>query len=185
MIPKNLIPPREPRTPITEEEFWPLYKILRRPERGRKSRSLFRVCLWFLFDTGARTCEAWTGARWENLSWEHGAVIIWRHKTARKVSKPRILVFGGKTARLLLFLWRRQGSPKEGPIFLNARGRPWVSPRFGSHFRRYAALAGLPNAVSAYSLRHGFVCGPLYRGLGHKQVADLSGQTTTRYVDTV
>lgn len=181
--PKNIIAPLEPRKPIRFDAFWAMIKVLRRPERRRYSRSLVRLCLLFLWETGARTCEAWT-ARWEWVDWQAHTVTDPRPKTYRKTGRSRTLVFGGRMRRLLRWLWVRSGRPTEGVIFKNARGRAWNSSRFAKHFRRFAQIAGVPAGITAYSIRHGFFCEGILRGVGNKQMADAGGHTTTRYVDS-
>jgi site-specific recombinase XerD len=54
---------------------------------------------------------------------------------------------------------------------------------FCKDFRAYARRVGIREEVSAYSLRHGFCCQALERGVGARQIADVLGQATTRQID--
>ncbi len=183
-IPRNTVPTLLPRASIPLEDFKRLYHLARHVDTSKPSRSLFRVCLRFLWETGCRTCEAWD-ARWENLSWGKGYVVIPRPKTFRKTGKARVLVFDAKMLRVIRCLWMGQGRPATGLIFQNGRGRQWLSPRFAKHFNRYAAAAGIPPEVSAASIRHGVFSEGVLRGVSSKQLADVAGHTTTAQIERV
>ena len=196
--PRDLIDTLEPRAAISADQVGRLLQVLRRPirrprrstrvrhrPRGVSSRSLVRVCLLFLWETGARPGEAWQKADWQHLDWNAQTVLVAKPKNFRKVGKPRALVWTNpRLTRLLRCLWRMQGHPVSGPIFRNSRKTAWRSSTFARHFRKFAELVGIPDEISAYSLRHGYIQLGIKNKVGNKQMADSAGHTTTRYVDS-
>lgn len=177
----------KPRAAITEAEYLAVmqeakkYRCISTKLRGRPSRFAFRRTLWFLWQTGARTCES-READWSQLDWECGALMMTDHKTSKITATDRLIPLSKLALRYLRWLWRSRGCPEHGIIFLNGRGRPWTRVTFGKHFRAYAERAGVRDEVSAYSLRHGFCCRALEAGVGERQVADLMGHSSCRYI---
>lgn len=73
----------------------------------------------------------------------------------------------------------------EGPLFRNARGRPWKRHGYGHRLRRMRKGLGLgPEAVMS-CLRHLFVTDALISGQSVATVAVLAGHSNTRMVDEV
>jgi len=79
-----------------------------------------------------------------------------------------------------LFKRRREG---QKTIFANTLGKPWTRGVFAKEFRRYADLAGVRKKVSAYCLRHGLTVRLIEAGRSDRQIADVLGQKTTRYIE--
>jgi integrase len=72
----------------------------------------------------------------------------------------------------------------EGPVFRNARGRPWTRNAMGCGYRRIRAKTGLKGEVVAYALRHAYVTDALEGGLDALTVATLVGHRSTRMIET-
>jgi integrase/recombinase XerD len=87
-----------------------------------------------------------------------------------------------KILRLLRLIHRRAGRPAEGPIFTNGRGRPWTVGGFACRFRRLVRAAGITRHISPYSLRHAFTVAGLEAGVGERQLADVLGHSTSKYI---
>jgi integrase len=181
------LPVQRPRQPILESEYLAMMKFARngrvgRANRGgggyRKSRIALRVAMHFLWTTGARPCEM-RELKWSDVDLDRGVCVLTEHKTER-TGRDRIIALPESVVRLFR-LFQRRGRTT-GHVFLNGRGRPWVRERFACIFRRYAWRAGLRKGITAYCLRHGFCCRGLEAGVGERQLADLMGHTTTRYV---
>ncbi len=172
------LPACEPRAPIRRDE---IRGILAHARRGgyRLTCVRFRLALWFLWQSGARTCEM-REVGWEHYDADRGLFEL-PGKTTRRTGQKRLLVLTPRAWRLIRWM-RRWDNRVRGPVFLNGRGRAWTKASFGSLFRRHADAAGVRKEVSAYSARHGFCCEALERGAGERQLADFLGQTSTRYI---
>jgi site-specific recombinase XerC len=57
-----------------------------------------------------------------------------------------------------------------------------TSPVYCGHMAKRRKLAGVPRGVSPYSARHSFAVQALEAGIGERQIADVLGHTTTKYV---
>lgn len=175
--PKDL-PAPEPRQPITGPEV----RAILASAHGyghRPTRRAFRLALWFLWQTGCRTCELYR-LDWSQYDDSRGCFEL-RSKTTAKTGRLRLLALPRKAWRLIRWLRARQ-TGITGPVFRNGRGRPWNKDSFGKLFRRHANAAGVREEVSAYCLRHGFTVEALEAGAGERQLADYLGHSTTRYV---
>jgi integrase len=175
--PRNL-PTPQPRKPITREE---LRQILDHAREGgyRRTCERFRAALWFLFETGCRPDELYR-LDWTHYDPRHGVFEL-DSKTTKKTGRSRLIVLSARAWRLVGWLRRHDPRPV-GPVFYNAQGRAWSKSTFGKLFRKHADAAGVRADVSAYSARHGFCCESLQAGVGERQLADLMGHTSTRFI---
>jgi integrase len=183
----------QPREAITPEECAAMIRATRTAQgtanrRGRRrafgtkgTRRAFRWVLMFLWATGARTCEA-REMKWADLDLERGLILLRINKTSRSTGESRTIILTNALCRCLRRLRRRLNPHPQGRILLNGRGRPWTRGSLGRQFRRYAAVAHVRAGVTAYSLRHGFCVRALDAGLGERQIADLMGHASTKYV---
>jgi integrase len=146
-----------------------------------KARSAFRRAMYFLWATGCRTKEMRT-ADWSQVDWEKCLIRQKAHKTRRKSGRDRLIPVGATPLRLLRFMHRRLGQPTNGLIFTTSRGKAWDAGSFAKLFRRFAKACGVPRGVSPYSARHSFAVEALEAGIGERQIADVLGHTTTKYV---
>ena len=149
--------------------------------RARPSRHAFRRCLWFLWESGARTCEG-REVGWQHVDLDVGVACLQKHKSKKATGEDRVIPLRRVVVRYLTWLWESRKRPASGVIFLNGRGRPWTKGTFSKMFRKYARLAGVREEVTAYCCRHGFTCRALEAGIGERQIADALGHSTTRYV---
>lgn len=178
---KGLIPTPRVRACITQEEAKAVLKAAK--SRGYKnSRLSFRFAIYFLFETGARTCELRV-ADWSQVDWSKGLIAMEKHKTAKVTGDTRLIVLEGLILRMLRWAWRKRGQPRDGNIFLNGRGEPLKCGSFAKYFRQVADSVGIRKEVSAYSLRHGFIVQALEQGVGIRQIADVVGHKDTRQID--
>lgn len=195
------LPVPQPRKPITHEE---VRRILASAHGygHRPTRKRFRLAVWFLWETGCRTCEM-RGLRWEWFDAARGC-FEFPSKSTGKTGRNRLIAL---TRRALRFVrWLRfqatvakavaaglpaagmradktlVANPPTGNVFLNGRGRPWGKDTFGKLFRRHANAAGVRKEISAYCMRHGFCCELLEAGQGERQIADLMGHSSTKYI---
>lgn len=80
---------------------------------------------------------------------------------------------------------RLLGKHPEGPVFRNARGRPWTRNAMTCAFRRLRGELGLGPEATAYAIRHRYAIEGLRRGLDSSELAALMGHTNPRMVDSV
>jgi integrase len=118
---------------------------------------------------------------WDALDWTKGFATLTMHKTAKATGESRLIALSPGVLRLLGWLFRWRGRPV-GIVFTNGRGGAWQPCSFASYFRKVAKFAGVRLKLSPYSLRHGFTVIGLENNVGDRQLADLLGQASTRYV---
>jgi integrase len=160
----------EPRRPALEEEYRLLFKFA--------SKQLKQI-LFFLWRTGARTCEARAVKRQNVILGQTPHVRLDVHKTVKKTRKPRIIPLDADTVRLLNYLIRTGHSDF---LFVNQTGGPWSDNTLAVNIRRTAIKAGLNGdasvkRISGYCLRHSFACAQVENGLTTKQIADVLGNS--------
>ena len=173
----------QPRGAIRPEEYRAILEAARRCDgrRGRRrpGRSAFRIAWWFLWQTGARTCEM-REAQWEYVDWEAGLLRFPDHKTRKKTGQSRVIPLSARVLRLLQFLHRHRGDATH--IFTTSRGGPWTCRNFDQAAAEFRKLAGVRAECTPYTLRHGWTVAGLEAGEGERQLADVLGHTSTRYV---
>ena len=176
--------PPQPRGACTPEEYAALMKAARGAIGKRKRRCpasvRFRFQLWFLWHTGARTCEL-REALWEQVSWRRGLRVMSWGKTVKATGRARVIPLSDKVVRVLRWLHRRR-QPGQKHIFCARGGRPLKRRSWDRLFRAYAERAGIRKEVTLYALRHGFCTEALVCGLGDSELAEIMGHTTTRYI---
>jgi integrase len=159
----------EPRRPALAEEYKRLF--------AAGSRQL-KQALFFLWRTGARTCEMRAVRRDNVIFGATPHVRLDIHKTVKKTRKPRIIPLDAQTVKLLTFLIRTGHSDF---LFVNETGGPWSDNTFCVNLRRAAAKAGLDTGkgkrVTGYCLRHSFACAQVEAGFTTKQIADTLGNS--------
>lgn len=189
--PRGMWLPPQPRKAITPEQYRAILLLARQcngvnmsGRRKRPSSPAFRVALMFLWESGARTKEMRT-VQWDELDLEAGLIVTERHKAFAKTGLPRIIPLTRRAIRLirLIAIHRlSRGLKLEGVIFRGGRGKAWDKGTYGKQFRAYAKLAGVTKKITAYCLRHGVCVKGIEAGKTERQIADLLGQATTKYI---
>lgn len=188
---KRFWPPPQPRGACRPEEYEAIMraargcrKKVRGPGRQRARRhpsaTRFRFQLWFLWQTGCRTCEL-RAALWEHVDWQRGLLILPRPKTHRATGRARSIPLPPHVLRVLRWLYRRR-VPGIAHIFTAAAGRPLKRASWDRLFRKYARLAGVRESMTLYTLRHGFCVEGLVSGVGDQDLAEIMGHTSTKYI---
>ncbi len=190
----KLWPRLEPRAAITPAEYRKMMTLVRdsksRIVQGKRYRHVrfyaasalaFRSALYFLWQTGARTGEM-RHLAWKDIDLLAGVATLHEHKTWQATGQVRLIALPRGVLWLLRWRFRTQLPCPDDLVFPNGQRRIWQSS-FAKMFRRYAKLAGVRDEVSAYSLRHGFVVRFLNAGIGERQIADIIGHTSTRYIE--
>jgi integrase len=160
-------PPRQ--RAMTDGEFQALYDQAGGP---------FRDFLRALYLTGARPKEL-RELRWEQV--REDRLVLTRHKTSRKVGKPRVIFLDDEmkamTARL-----RDNG---HAHVFLNTRGEPWTMNAVRLQIDRLKKGLGLAGDLCAYLARHGFGTRAVLQGVNTAVVAELMGHSSLEMVSKV
>lgn len=133
----------------------------------------------FLWLTGCRPKEArLLEAHW--IDWDRRIAVLPAsgHKTGRKTGRARVIHL--PEAAVAIARRRATASP-DGPIFRNARGRPWTKDAINCQVRRLRGRSRgrFGSEVVAYALRHVFATETLQRTGDLAGVAALLGHAGT------
>jgi integrase/recombinase XerD len=160
-----------PRT-LTVDEVARLLAGPKPDPRGFRDRALLET----LYGAGLRASEA-LNLRLQDIDLDVGFV-----RTVGKGDKERVVPLGRKAVEALR-AYNERGRPflggagtlKAPELFLNNRGR--CLSRQGLHLilKRYAHEAGLPDDVSAHTLRHSFATHLLEGGADLRAVQEMLG----------
>jgi integrase/recombinase XerD len=166
--------PGAPRRPITDAEF----QAMLRGAPGRRGRP-FRQVLIFLRFTGCRPGEM-AALKWDAIDLDGGVIVLDRHKTARKVRKPRLVPLVPVVVKLLIHLRRTS----EGEfVFRNDRGHAWHRSALSLRIQRCRRRQGISPAATLYGVRHRFGTAAIVRGVDIKTLSLLLGHATTRMTE--
>lgn len=143
-----------------------------------------RRALFFLRRTGCRPDEM-RAVQFANVIWQDGIVLLYQHKAFRSTGKPRMFGLDRPTLRFLRNL-QRQAKDKNGPIFLNCKGRRWNANTLAKNLRLTLKRLGLDSGngqrVTAYCFRHSWTSQAIELGIGERQVADQLGHASTALI---
>jgi integrase len=140
--------------------------------------SSFRDFLNALYLTGARPKEL------RDLTWsqvKEDRLILVKHKTAKKVYKPRV-IFLGEEAKAVIERLRGNGSDH---VFLNTEGQPWSMNAVRLQISRLRKKLGLAPDLVSYLCRHGFGTRAIMSGVNPAVVAELMGHNSLDMVSKV
>lgn len=113
---------------------------------------------------------------------ERNLIILKKHKTVKKLQRPREIGVGRIMARLLI---RAIGERTEGPIFLDEKGKRWKEEKLSRKYTKLRNELGISKELVLYCARHEHgtkVCrkhgiAAAQHSLGHSDI-----HTTQRYV---
>lgn len=160
-----------PRT-LTVEEVARLLAGPKPDPRGFRDRALLET----LYGAGLRASEA-LNLRLQDIDLDVGFV-----RTVGKGDKERVVPLGRKAIEALR-TYNERGRPflggagtlKAPELFLNNRGRRLSRQGLHLILKRYAHAAGLPDDVSAHTLRHSFATHLLEGGADLRAVQEMLG----------
>lgn len=154
---------------LTDEEFQKLYEYAGGP---------FKDFLRALYLTGARPKEL-RDLKWTQVKEDRW--VLTKHKTARKVVKPRVIFLDGEMGAMMTRL-RDNGSEW---VFLNTEGQPWTMNAVRLQVWRLKKKLDLAEDVCAYLCRHGFGTRAVMNGVNPAVVAELMGHSSLEMVAKV
>ncbi|MBN1630919.1 MAG: site-specific tyrosine recombinase XerD [Thermoleophilia bacterium] len=162
---------RLPRV-LTVQEVESLLMLPKADPRGLRDRALLET----LYGAGLRASEV-LGLRLQDLDLEVGFV-----RTIGKGDKERVVPLGRKACEALR-IYNERGRPALGgagrlkapELFLNSRGRRMSRQGLHQIIKHYVHEAGLPDDVSAHTLRHSFATHLLEGGADLRAVQEMLG----------
>ncbi len=157
----------EPRRPMTNAEFWLIY---RHASDGR-----FRRVLLFLRWTGARPGEM-ARATWLDVDWVRAAIILAEHKSRRKTRKPRVIPLSDRCLKMLA--WMRRQVEGDGLIFVSQRGKAWTSANIARRLENLKLRHGLAKDCVLYGTRHAFGTNGVLRGANLMLISKAMGHSS-------
>lgn len=139
---------RKPRQGMREKVLDPQQTLAVLGEMREDAQPIYRS----LRLTGARPGEL-CGATIADMRGGPGrrAIVLAKHKTARKTGKPRWIVLNAAAEAIAM---ESIGERTEGPIFRTARGNQWRRDRLSREFRRCRNKLGISKSIVLYSARH-------------------------------
>lgn len=134
----------------------------------------FKNFVFAMQETGARPSEV-ANVTASDCNLKDGVWILRKHKTVKKVAKPRVIYL---TPAMLELTEKLIATCPDGPLFRNTRGKAFTKNAIRCRFRRirknHPNLAG----VVAYCYRHSFATNALVNGVGIAQISELLGHTS-------
>jgi integrase len=131
---------------------------------------------------GCRTQEA-LQLDWRNISWLRRTLYFSRTKNTR----PRTVPMHRRVRVTLYLIWRRQGRPKSGPVFLSHRGEPYSDTRGigGNPLRKAHETACRAAGISSFRVhdwRHSWAAHMVMSGCDMITLMRLGGWKTMSMV---
>lgn len=133
--------------------------------------------LLLMYYTGFRPGDLF-GLRWEHIDFNTGTISKVIEKTAHHQGDSRTFPLGGKATEVLTAWHIQQAKPTKGLVFVSpvtgkrmdkkAMQKPWVKIR---------ELAGLPDNLNLYTLRHNFASQLIAKGADLLTVSKLMAHT--------
>ncbi len=160
-----------PRT-LTVDEVERLLAAPKATPAGLRDRALLET----IYGAGLRASEA-VALRLQDIDLDVGFVRV-----LGKGDKERVVPLGRKAVQAIRS-YNERGRPylggagvlKSPELFLNARGRRLSRQGLHQLIKRYARTAGLPDDVSAHTLRHSFATHLLEGGADLRAVQEMLG----------
>jgi integrase/recombinase XerC len=146
----------------------------------REANPELRLAIYALWNLGCRPEAIRTVTAANYIS----AMEAWvfpagRHKTGSKTGRPLVVYMTPCMDTLTRILARYRPA---GPLFLNAKGKPWTKDTINYAFTKLRKRLGLPKELLPYSFRHTFTTNALLKGIGIAAAAELLGHTDTSMV---
>jgi integrase len=135
----------------------------------------------FLYQTGARPGEA-MALEAKHLDAKRRIATLKEHKTRHLTDRPRVIPLSVEALALVTRLAKEHPT---GPLFRNARGRPWTKDAINNAVRRLRGKLGVGLEFVAYAMRHGFASDALAKGVPIAVVAEMLGHSDTRTLSAV
>lgn len=180
--PKHIKMPKQHRRAMRKEH----YRSIQRTARKCKGSLPFRTIFFCAWHAGVRLIE-FRQLEPEEIDWSSSVVRLPpdKNKTGRVTAEERIIGLGPRLIRVLRKIVNNMAVGQRY-VFVTARRKPWSKDNLGRKFAHYRELAGVPEAIKMYALRHGYAFRMLSDGqTSNKAVADQLGHRSTRMVDSI
>ena len=82
--------------------------------------------------------------------------VLWRHKVVEKTGQPKVVALGSDELfdRCVASVGDR---PRDEPLFLTERGKPWTYQAMRLRWRRLRGALGLDSRFTLYTFRHWYL----------------------------
>ncbi len=182
-------PPRLPRRPKGEKVDEKRVRFLPNEQADRLLRSYaphVQPIVTLLRWQGLRIGEA-LRLDWANIDWNNSSIFIAESKTG----VPRTLVLHRHCRKALHPLFAARGRPRQGPVFLTNRGKPYNDPRLykfpsGSPIKKAHATAcgraGIEN-FHVHDWRHHWASHCVMAGIDLETIKAEGGWKSLRMVE--
>jgi integrase len=145
------------------------------------ARGRFRDVLLALMVTSVRPKELRTVTVDEfdrvNRQW-----VLWRHKVVEKTGQPKVVALGSDEL-FDLCVAAAGDRPRDEPLFLTERGRPWTYQAMRLRWRKLRAHLGLDKRFTLYTFRHWYLTVAVESGEDGEIVSELAGQSDRASLD--
>lgn len=138
----------------------------------------------FAFYTGFRPGDIYS-LYWEHVNLNKFAPNIHKviEKTAHKKPEPRTFPLNAELVEALKKWRKQQGNPTSGPVFPNPQtGKPFAKQAMKKKWEQIRKLAGLPEELQFYSLRHNFISQLVMKGHDLMSIAALAGHSDIQMI---
>ncbi len=151
-------------------------RVVTPEERGKILGAMsanFRDFVTFLDLTGCRPFSEAARITADDIQFDHGRVVLHRHKTRKKTGKPRVIY---ATEAAIELLKRLVEEHPAGPVFTNRFGNGWSKNNAGKYIARVCKKLGI-EGVTLYNLRTTYISNALVNGVPIEVVAALCGNS--------
>ncbi len=141
----------------------------------------FRDLLNTLWESGARPDEI-RRAEWRHFERNRRCLVFpWQEaKGRRKSKKDRVIHLRDEAFEIVQRLALKR---RDGPLFRNTDGKPWLSNTIVERCARLSETSGIK--FTAYQIRHTFATRMHAAGVDRKTAADLMGHRDTKMLDRI
>jgi len=158
-------------------------RVLTRPELAEILGAIrdrqFREFMQAMLETGCRPSEV-ARVTAADVHLDLGVWVFDKHKTSRKVHKPRVVYL---TPEMVELSRRLVALYPEGPLFRGPRDKTaFTNQNIRCRFRRLREKLPHLKHFVCYNVRHTFATQALVNGVGVAQVAELLGHSSTEMV---
>ena len=139
-----------------------------------RSKVPYIIALWL---TGARPGEI-ANLPWDSVSSDCSRALLYKHKTAEKIGKPRKIVFPACMETLV----KISKHFKQGEYVFYSKGEPICIESIGQTLRRMIKKEG--SGLNLYQYRHGFVTRAIVNKVDPLTIAELVGHSSLAMINS-
>ena len=108
--------------------------------------------------------------------------MLWRHKVVERTGQPKVVPLGSDEL-LALCVASAGDRPRDEPLFLTERGKPWTYQAMRLRWRKLRTRLGLDKRFTLYTFRHWYLTMAVESGEDGEIVSELAGQSDRASLD--